>query len=37
MWTELLKLNMVHLHQWSSPQPEVWEKNAVYAIADWLS
>ena len=33
MRTEILKLNMIRLHHWSSPQPEVWEKNATDTIA----
>ena len=37
MGTELLNLNMVRLYHWSSPQPEVWEKNATGTIADQLS
>ena len=34
MGKELEKLNMVHLHHWSSPQPEVWEKNAANTLTD---
>ena len=33
MRTELLKLNVIRLHHWSSPQREVWEKNATDTIA----
>ena len=37
MGKELQKLNMVHLHHWSSPQPKVWEKNAADTLTDQLS
>ena len=34
MGTESLKSNMARLYLWSSPQPEVWEKNVTDTIAD---